>query len=93
MMSRKAGGSMPSCTGRMNSSRQSFALNLGTRVTVYWSDDDEWYKGTVVSELLHHNDDRVLIEYDDGYTDWMFVTADRWRAASSKPDIPIQHDT
>jgi len=94
-MSRKAGGSrtMSSHTGRMNSSRQSFALNLGTRVTVYWSDDDEWYKGTVVSELLHHNDDRVLIEYDDGYTDWMSVTADQWRAASSKPDIPIQHDT
>eukprot|EP00978_Attheya_sp_CCMP212_P009562 scaffold22653_cov53-Attheya_sp.AAC.4 len=92
-MSHEAGGSiMSNSTGNnMNSSsRQSLGLNVGTRVTVYWSDDDEWYKGTVATELLH-DDDRVRIEYDDGESDWMDITADRW-GASSKPDTFLKHD-
>ena len=59
------------------------ALDVGTRVTVYWSDDDQWYKGTVAKRRT--NGFEHLIDYDDGDKDWMDVRNTRWRA-STKPD-------
>lgn len=64
-------------------------FEVGMRVTVFWPDDDEWYKGTVASEL---EGDYVLIEYDDGEVDWMDVSTNKWRR-STKPDKFIKHDT
>ena len=64
------------------------ALDAGTRVTVYWSDDDEWYKGTVAKKL----DGKVFIEYDDGDADWMDPSETKWRA-SRKPDVFLMRET
>jgi hypothetical protein len=66
----------------------SIQLDVGTRVTVYWSDDDQWYKGSVAA-LDTEDENCFLIEYDDGDTDWMNTATAKWRA-SSKPDTFYQ---
>lgn len=55
---------------------------IGTRVTVYWPDDDAWYKGTVISK--REDDSEYWIEYDDGDFGWLNPEKDRYRA-SHKP--------
>ena len=69
-------------------------LEVGTRITVYSSDDDQWYRGTVASAPNEDDDDdnRFLIEYDDGDTAWLDKTESRWRR-STKQDTFIKHDT
>lgn len=70
-------------------SHEARQLRIGTRVTVYWPDDDQWYKGTVV---LESDDDHVLIDYDNGTTNSLDCTTDRWRS-SSKPDTFLKLGT
>lgn len=56
-------------------------------MTVYWSDDDAWYKGTVAALNEDEDDDddkRVLVEYDDGDVDWMDPATDKWRSFIKK---------
>ena len=61
-------------------------LEIGTRVTVYWSDDDQWYKGTVAKAARSRTEEEdVWIEYDDGDKDWMNIRKQKWRQ-STKPD-------
>ena len=69
-------------------------LKVGTRITVYWSDDDQWYKGTVASRRDDDDDDdhRFLIEYDDGDTAWMDASTSKWRS-STKPGTFLKRDT
>lgn len=70
-------------------------LNVGTRVTVYWPDDDEWYKGTVAAvddDEEEDGDNRVLVAYDDGDWDWMHPSATRWRR-STKPELFLKQET
>lgn len=66
-------------------------LEIGTGVTVYWPDDDQWYKGAL-SDLDPRDDNRVLVEYDDGDIKWMNLATTRWRR-STKPDTFIKQDT
>lgn len=66
-------------------------LTIGTRVTVYWPDYDQWYKGTVVEEDLDDKE-RLLIHYDDGDEAWMDTAQDRWRR-SHKPSGFLKEDT
>lgn len=67
-------------------SRPPPTLEIGTRVTVYWSDDDQWYKGTVTKAPKRRRaEEYVWIEYDDGDKDWMNINKQKWRQ-STKPD-------
>ena len=52
-------------------------FEIGTRVTVYWPGNDDWYKGTVVQ--LMDDDPRVLVEYDNGNSGWLDPEMDNWR--------------
>lgn len=64
-------------------------LEIGTRITCYWPDDDQWYKGTVADEL---DDDRFWIKYDDGDEGELNIKEDKWRR-SFHPDKFIMEKT
>jgi hypothetical protein len=52
-------------------------LTKGSRLTVYWSDDDQWYEGTTASDP--RDDNRVRVKYDDGGTaEWVDLATARW---------------
>ena len=44
-------------------SRKRLELKVGDKISVYWEQDDEWYRGTVSN--VHKNGD-IDINYDDG---------------------------
>mmetsp|Transcript_17504 Transcript_17504/g.43015 ORF Transcript_17504/g.43015 Transcript_17504/m.43015 type:complete len:768 (-) Transcript_17504:777-3080(-) len=61
----------------MNSSRKTnAALEIGKRITCFWPDDDQWYKGTVAEKL---DDDQFWIKYDLGDEQEMDIKKDKWR--------------
>jgi hypothetical protein len=43
-------------------------VEIGSRVAVYWPDDDEYYEGTVTRE---RNKKPFYLEYDDGDREWI----------------------
>lgn len=64
---------------------------MGTRITVYWPGDDQWYKGTVAA--TEPNDEHtVFVEYDDGDSDWVDLSVSKWRR-STKPDKFLVEET
>lgn len=51
-------------------------LTKGERLTVYWSDDDQWYEGKATSAPQDH---RVRVQYDDGgKAQWVDLTTTQW---------------
>ncbi|CAJ1960340.1 unnamed protein product [Cylindrotheca closterium] len=60
----------------MSSNEQTEVLQTGMRITCYWPDDDQWYKGTVAEKL---DDDRFKISYDDGDEGEINAKEDKWR--------------
>ena len=52
-------------------------LKIGTQVSVYWSDEDEFFNGEV--ERRHRRDkSKYLIQYDDGDAWWLDTCADQF---------------
>jgi len=43
-------------------------LEVGDRVAVYWSSDDEYYPGTIARKALS---EQIRIHYDDGDKEWL----------------------
>lgn len=66
-------------------------IEIGTRITVYFDELGQWYKGTVVDKDPD-DDERYLVHYDDGDEFWMDVSTDRYRK-STKPDKFIKVNT
>ena len=62
----------------MTHNEQTNVRQIGTRITCYWPDDDQWYKGTVADEL---DDDRFWILYDDGDEGEINIREDKWRSS------------
>lgn len=60
---------------------------VGTRIDVYWKDDDEWYPGEVVEMVpCEEGEDKQRIRYDDGEEEVLYLTGERWR----KEQIRVQ---
>ncbi|CAJ1960408.1 unnamed protein product [Cylindrotheca closterium] len=60
----------------MSSNKQTEVLQIGMKITCYWPDDDQWYKGTVAEKI---DDDRFKISYDDGDEGEISAKEDKWR--------------
>jgi DNA mismatch repair protein MSH6 len=55
---------------------------VGRRCKVFWRDDKAWYKG-----MISRYDDSLskhLVEYDDGDTEWLNLTAEKFELAPLK---------
>ncbi|BDA40778.1 probable DNA mismatch repair protein MSH6 at C-terminar half [Coccomyxa sp. Obi] len=50
---------------------------LGVRISVYWPDDDAFYKGRIVEVL--DEDDRVLVKYDDEMDEELHLLCERFQ--------------
>ena len=61
------------------------ALEVGTRITCYWPDDDQWYNGTVANEL---DNDRFWVSYDDGDEGEINIKQDSTRATTGDSKDP-----
>jgi hypothetical protein len=56
-------------TARLASDKQlSQDIRIGRRIAVYWSDDDEYYEGTVTQQRERGS---FFVEYDDGDQEWV----------------------
>jgi len=54
--------------------------NVGSRIAVYWSDDDEYYSGQI--KFVQKKKQRVFVEYDDGDSEWVDL-----KKSKVKPDV------
>lgn len=62
---------------------------IGQRVDVYWQRDDRWYSALVTE--FRRKDSRFRVDYDDGQTEWLDLSKERFRVVgpgSSQPDVP-----
>jgi hypothetical protein len=74
-------------TGDSCSSPNTNEVKEGSRLTVYWSDDDQWYQGTAAS--APREDNLVRINYDEGgSSEWVDLATYRW--SSLVDDSPIK---
>jgi len=66
---------------------------VGMRVEIFWHRDNRWYAAVV--DEFRRKDGRARVEYDDGQTEWMDVSKERYRvlgpaAASAGALISVQ---
>jgi hypothetical protein len=61
-------GQKKSTTRLASDKKSSQDIRIGCRLAVYWSDDDEYYEGTVTQQLERGS---FFVEYDDGDQEWV----------------------
>mmetsp|Transcript_16905 Transcript_16905/g.36475 ORF Transcript_16905/g.36475 Transcript_16905/m.36475 type:complete len:705 (+) Transcript_16905:176-2290(+) len=59
-------------------------ITVGTKLAVYWQDDDAYYPGVVAAHRPYDSDDRLghdvyTIEYDDGEVEMLELATERFR--------------
>jgi hypothetical protein len=64
--------------------KKSAQFNVGSRVAVYWSDEEEYYDGQVTRKRKKNK--QLFVEYDDGDTGWVDFDLDLIR--QSEPPKP-----
>lgn len=62
---------------------------LGSRIAVYWPNDEKFYEGSVSNQQINGNGYHVYVEYDDGDKEWIdlrntqyFMTCEKYREIS-----------
>ncbi|KAK3256022.1 hypothetical protein CYMTET_34822 [Cymbomonas tetramitiformis] len=60
-------------------------LHVGTRVQVYWPEDEAWYKGTV-KEVGKTRVAKTTVEYDDGEREKLNMNAEMYRVLLPSKD-------
>jgi len=46
-------------------------ISLGSRIAVYWPNDEKFYEGSVSNQQINGNGYHVYVEYDDGDKEWI----------------------
>ena len=60
----------------------------GTRIDVYWKDDDEWYPGQVVEVVTcDGGESKQRVRYDDGEEELLQLNEERWRKEQIRMQI------
>ncbi|CAJ1911128.1 unnamed protein product [Cylindrotheca closterium] len=74
---------MSSCGGGTTNT----ILEIGTRISCFWPDDEQWYKGTVAKQL---DGDRFWIKYDDGDEEEINIKKDKWKTSNHPEEEEIK---
>ena len=77
-----ASGSTTSDDESSTSEGEDDVLQVGERIAVYWSGDDEYYEGMITKQSKKR--DRCHVEYDDGDNEWVNVKKRKIRLACGK---------
>ncbi|CAG9467722.1 unnamed protein product [Pedinophyceae sp. YPF-701] len=61
---------------------------IGTRLEVYWEDESDWFAGAVAD--YDADEDKHLVEYDDGDEEWLELAGEKTRPTGPKPARPTR---
>jgi hypothetical protein len=59
-------------------------VQIGSRVEVLWSDDEEYYRATVTQEQMNKKRPLSLV-YDDGDSEWVDLRQHKFRLVEGAP--------